>query len=259
MEAFGGEVSGSRGNLHGSCGAYRAGIGAGAASDAEFLVQYRNHQPLYLHRAGGTDPCAFAAGDALGAVDLSMHAVVTVRDEGDGVLRARLDADIASDADGGVAGGNFAFEGGEGFGGTVLGTGAAFGLVAVDDAVFTVEGSEGDLRALFVLARDREDGALRTDGGTGGAVEIAEATNEVQMRFEEAAHPELEHGRLQNLGGTGGDTQTTAGAVVQETGHADATGRRGGSGSVFAGLRRCVVLSGAGGEHGRRARDSHDA
>ena len=52
------------------------------------------------------------------------------------MLRANLYAGIAGYADICVAGRNLAFEGAQRFGWTMLGAGAAFGLVAMYDAAF---------------------------------------------------------------------------------------------------------------------------
>ena len=97
----GGEVHGARGELHSALWAHRAGVGAGAAADAELRGQGGDEEVFDADGLGGADATAFAAGDAFGVVDDGVFVAIGVFPERDGALWAGADAGAAADALGG--------------------------------------------------------------------------------------------------------------------------------------------------------------
>lgn len=213
------------GDLHRPLRAHRAGVCAGAASDTELRLKYRDEQALRRHSAGWANARAFATGNALCAVDLRVHAMLLVADERNRFLWAGFYAGVAGEAERGIAGGELTFLGGESFGGAMFGARAAFCVVLLHDAAFAVEFGQGDLSALFFCQIQRHDGPIRADASADVAIKIAKTHGEIQSGLQHSAQTVLPGRGLENLRRAGGDTEPARRAGIQKTRHAPAARR----------------------------------
>lgn len=255
------ELDEARCHGHGSVGAYGAGIGAGSASDAEFVVHLRDKEfleadGLPLAACGG----AFAAGDAFFVVEYGGFVAVGVGLDGECFLRADADAFSAAVAFVRVKDGEGFFDGEERLGGAMFGAGSAFGAVLLDDAAVAMEFGKGDLDFFLVGQGEFGDGSFGADGAADVAVEVAEAFGEVHVGFHESLKAVGGVGGLEDVRGTGGDAESASRAAVKEEVEVFAAGRRGGVagigacfGGVEAGSGDVVPLAGA--EHGGGSED----
>lgn len=121
------------------------------------------------------------------------------------MLGTDLHAGVAGDAEVGLADRDLTLKGTQGFGGTMFSACAAFSLVTVYDTTLGVKRSQGNLSAFFFSKCDGENGPFRANRAAGSAVKVAEALGEVEMGFEETRKAVFKGGRLEYMGGAGGN------------------------------------------------------
>ena len=138
-------------------------------------------------------------------------------------------AGAATDAEFGVHFGQtqiFAVRLGEdGFGGAMFGACGAICAVGDHDAEFANKFRLADLDGLFGGEVEQADCAVGTNLAAAAALEVAERTGEVEVRFQEAKQAVFKRGRLKNASGTRADAEVARGAAVEELFDATRTGR----------------------------------